>query len=48
MPVEPPSIGAKEAWAQQVAAERAEAAKLKKQLMICRHCLPAPAHDDTR
>jgi len=36
-----------EAWAQQDAADRADEAKLKKQLMICRNCLPAPAQDDT-
>jgi hypothetical protein len=38
---------AKEAWSQQEAADRADEAKLKKQLMICCNCLPAPAHDDT-
>jgi hypothetical protein len=45
VPVEPPKP--QEAWAQQEAADRADEAKLKKQLMICRNCLPAPAHDDT-
>jgi hypothetical protein len=47
LPVEPPKLDAKEAWAQQEAADRADEAKLKKQLMICRNCLPAAAHDDT-
>jgi hypothetical protein len=45
VPVEPPKP--QEAWAQQEAADRADEAKLKKQLVICRNCLPAPAHDDT-
>jgi hypothetical protein len=45
VPVEPPKP--QEAWAQQEAADRADEAKLKKQLMICRNCLLAPAHDDT-
>jgi hypothetical protein len=45
VPAEPPRP--QEAWAQQEAADRADEAKLKKQLMICRNCLPAPAHDDT-
>jgi hypothetical protein len=44
VPMEPPKP--QEAWAQQEAADRAEEAKLKKQLMICRNCLPAPAHDE--
>jgi hypothetical protein len=37
---------AQDAWAQQEAADRAEEAKLTKQLMICRNCQPAPAHDN--
>jgi hypothetical protein len=41
-----PSPEAKDAWAQQEAADRADEAKLTKQLTICRNCLPAPAHDD--
>jgi hypothetical protein len=41
-----PSPEAKDAWAQQEAADRADEAKLTKQLMICRNCQPAPAHDD--
>jgi hypothetical protein len=41
VPAEPPRP--QEAWA----ADRADEAKLKKQLMICRNCLPAPPHDDT-
>ena len=45
VPVEPPKP--QEAWAQQDAADRADEAKLKKQLMICRNCLLAPAQDDT-
>jgi hypothetical protein len=40
-----PSPEAKDAWAQQEAADRADEAKLTKQLSICRNCLPAPAHD---
>jgi hypothetical protein len=45
VPVEPPKP--QEAWAQQEAADRADEARLKKQLTICRNCLSAPAHDDT-
>jgi hypothetical protein len=47
VPAEPnPNPQAKEAWAQQEAADRADEAKLKKQLMICRNCLLAPARDE--
>ena len=38
---EPPKPEAKEAWAQQEAADRADEAKLTKQLIICRNCLPS-------
>jgi hypothetical protein len=47
LPVEPPKLDAKEAWTQREASDRADEAKLKKQLMICRNCLPATANDDT-
>jgi hypothetical protein len=43
---EPPKPPAAEAWAQQEAADRADEAKLKRQLMICRNCLPAAARDE--
>jgi hypothetical protein len=46
-PAQPdPKPQAEEAWAQQEAADRDADAKLMKQLMICRNCLPAPALDD--
>jgi hypothetical protein len=44
--VDPTKPQATEAWAQQEAADRADEAKLKKQLMICRNCLQAPARDE--
>jgi hypothetical protein len=47
VPVEPPKPEAKDAWAQQEAADQADEAKLKKRLMICRDCLQAPALNDT-
>jgi hypothetical protein len=47
VPAESRKPEAEEAWALQEAADRAGEAKLKKQLMICRNCLPAPAHGDT-
>jgi hypothetical protein len=44
--VDPTKPQATEAWAQQGAADRADEAKLKKQLMICSNCLQAPARDE--
>jgi hypothetical protein len=41
-----PKPRAKDEWEQQEAADRADEAKLAKQLIICRGCSPPPARDD--
>jgi len=41
-----PRPQSEEAWAQQEAADWDADAKLTKQLIICRNCLPEPALDD--
>ena len=47
LPTKPnPKPQAKAGWDEQEAADRADEAKLAKQLMICRNCLPASARDD--